>query len=648
MTPLFLNPLFLALGAASLAVPVVIHLLRNRKFLPAYLGTTRFIASLVRENQKWRRLHDLLLLIARLLILALLAALFARPALVDPKKQEAERLHAVILVDTSASMSASVYGTPNAEIARARLRETLKAFPQNARVTVAAFADAVRKLESPEDALPTPAGAGNPREALLWALAQFKDSPSRNRQVFLISDLQSPEGASPVANWPEDVRLHLLDTALPADWNAAITAPAMLAFDPAQKAAVPVTVRTFGVPPPVRGDAKPATLTLRIQGEKPVTLQLPAAPAANPAVIPVAFPLPKPGTYRATVTLENGDAYAFDNTRHLVIHVRSPRNLLLVDGARGGTRFQDETYFLRHALDATTPPEGTSLFKYQFRYDHAGNTAPFQALVFANVPAPSDDDVRQIRALLARGGNVLFFLGNRIQADAYNRLREAELFPAALAPLPEAKPHAISEWSATHPVLGHFNPRDPATLSQMPFVSHFRLTPHPAAAVLATLDDGQPAILQLPSGSGSILLINNSADRDWSDWAIDPLYAPLISELLGHLAKPPADNPPLVEQAATSISAPELPPGISAKPGKPFLAVHHPDAESATAPIPDPDAFRSALNLPKADPAEPPILTTPVAPNHASRPDEIWHWLALALLLLIVTEALLAHGKSKS
>lgn len=647
MTPQFLNPWFLALGAASLAAPVIIHLLRNRTFTPAYLGTTRFLQAILKENRRRRRLQELLLLLARLAALALLAAIFARPVLFDPKKEEAKRLHAVILVDCSASMSASVYGTPNAEIAKARLGKLLSSLPGDATVTVAAYADAVQKLPRPDSPLPAPAGAGDPRQALLWGLEQFKGSPSQNRQLFLISDMQLPSEVQPLPAWPGDVRLHLLDTALPTAWNLAVATPASLAFDPAPKGTLPVVLHQFGTPPEAKPEQKPPQLTVAIEGAKPFSVPIPWPPAANPASLQVTFPLPKPGTYRASVTLENGDGYGFDNTRHLLIHVRHPRNLLIVDGAKGNTRFQDETYFLRHALDAAANAE-SSLFHYQLRYDHVGDTAAFQAAVLANLPAPAGEDLRQVQALLARGGSVLFFLGDQTRPSDYNRLAQAGLFPATLAPMPNPEAHAMVAWPEDHPVLGHFHPRDPATLSQLPFVSHFRLEPAAGAAVLATLDDGQPALLQRPAGGGTVLLFNHSADRDWSDWAIDPVYAPLMTELLGQLAKPPADQPPTIVEAETSISAPGLLPGLKFEPGQPSLAVHHPGSESATAPLPEAETFRRRLSLPPPNPAEPPTLSPPVAPAGAARPDEFWHWLALGLLLLLVVESLLAHRKRRS
>ena len=646
MTTLFLNPWFLIFGAVSLAAPIIIHLLRNRTFVPAYLGTTRFLAAILRDNQRRRKLQDLLLLLARLLLLILLAAIFARPVLQDPRKQDAKRLHAIVLVDCSASMSAAIYGTPNSEIAKARLKKTLESFPSEASVTVAAFSDAVRKLANPNEPLPAPAGAGDPGQALLWALEQFKNSTSENRQVFLISDLQIPAETRPLPQWPENVRLHLLDTALPAAWNAALSAPAMLAFDQAPKASLPVTIQTFGTPPAAKPEDKPPMLVLRIEGEKPVAMPLTLPLAGNPASLSLTFPMPKPGTYRTTVTLENVDGYAFDNTRHLLLHIRHPRNLLIVDGARGRTRFQDETYFLRHALDAAMPA-GNALFQYQFRYDHTGDTAAFQTVVLANVPALSSEDTRQLQALLARGGNVLFFLGDQIQPAAYNQLALPGLFPATLAPNAKPETQVIVTWSADHPVLGRFDPRDPATLSQLPFIPRFKVTPVAAATMLATLDNGQPAILQMASGTGSVLLINNSANRDWSNWAIDPLYAPLMTELLGYLAKPAGEQIPKLTEATTSITTPELILGLKLQPGKPGFAIHHPAAESATAPILDADAFRTRLNLPKPDQAEPPTLSPPIAPAGASRPDEFWHWLALSLLLFVVIEAALAHRKRR-
>ncbi len=68
------------LGAlAALAVPIIVHLVYGRRARRIDLGTLRFLLIALRENIRRRRLKRWMLLALRMLCVALLAVLFARP-----------------------------------------------------------------------------------------------------------------------------------------------------------------------------------------------------------------------------------------------------------------------------------------------------------------------------------------------------------------------------------------------------------------------------------------------------------------------------------------------------------------------------------------------------------------------------------------
>ena len=98
-------------GMAALAVPVIIHLLRNRRYRPAEIGSIRFLQQAVRETVRRRRLREKLLLLARLLIVALLTALFARPFVPRADSEPETDSEALLLLARYRLGSSS--GTPN-------------------------------------------------------------------------------------------------------------------------------------------------------------------------------------------------------------------------------------------------------------------------------------------------------------------------------------------------------------------------------------------------------------------------------------------------------------------------------------------------------------------------------------------------------
>jgi hypothetical protein len=130
MTWLF--PLYLAGGLAVLA-PILLHLRRQPPKERVRFGSLMFLAETERQPTRRRRLEHWLLLLARCLVLLLLATMFARPfwrgAAVGGGEEG--RL-TVVLVDRSASMQRSGLW----EQALERVTEVLRAAGPSDRVAV--------------------------------------------------------------------------------------------------------------------------------------------------------------------------------------------------------------------------------------------------------------------------------------------------------------------------------------------------------------------------------------------------------------------------------------------------------------------------------------------------------------------------------
>src|SRR5207249_1793393 len=103
----FLNP-FLLFGTLAIASPIIIHLLAKKQIKRVVWAAMRFLKATVDRNKRKMNIEDILLLVLRCLILALLAFALARPSLREGGigafgGDEA----AIILVDNSGSMSTS-------------------------------------------------------------------------------------------------------------------------------------------------------------------------------------------------------------------------------------------------------------------------------------------------------------------------------------------------------------------------------------------------------------------------------------------------------------------------------------------------------------------------------------------------------------
>ena len=74
----FLNPIMLA-GLSAIAIPIIIHLLNRRKFQKVVWAAMRFLQLSIEKNQRRMEIEDMILLVLRCLLVAMIALALARP-----------------------------------------------------------------------------------------------------------------------------------------------------------------------------------------------------------------------------------------------------------------------------------------------------------------------------------------------------------------------------------------------------------------------------------------------------------------------------------------------------------------------------------------------------------------------------------------
>jgi Aerotolerance regulator N-terminal len=134
----FLAPLFLA-GLAALALPVLLHLRKNRPKQTVAFSSLMFLDASPPVTKRRSRLQDIVLLLLRCLALALLILAFSRPffpAKEDPPAASDGAVMHFILLDTSASMR----GEP-LEQALLTARELVAEIPDDDWIALATLSD---------------------------------------------------------------------------------------------------------------------------------------------------------------------------------------------------------------------------------------------------------------------------------------------------------------------------------------------------------------------------------------------------------------------------------------------------------------------------------------------------------------------------
>lgn len=128
---IFQNP-WAWIGAAAIAVPIVVHLLTRQRVDRTPFPTLRFLPALPLTTVKRYRLTDLALLAVRCAVLIAATWALAQPYVVTAARRHASTLSRAIAIDTSASMSRQ---TPGGGPALGAARQRIAALEPHADTT---------------------------------------------------------------------------------------------------------------------------------------------------------------------------------------------------------------------------------------------------------------------------------------------------------------------------------------------------------------------------------------------------------------------------------------------------------------------------------------------------------------------------------
>jgi hypothetical protein len=532
----FLTPLYLA-GAALIALPIILHLLRRDVAPPVPFTAVRLLQKSPVDRSRHHRLRDLILLAARVAALLLLAASFARPYVAGAP---ATGSTTVIAVDRSFSMAAP----ERFARARALARQAVDEFPAE-RIAVVAFderADVVAVPGSAADARAAIAalepGFGGTRYASAFDKVAELVVNDATARVVLVSDLQRG-GLDDGAVLPEGIELIVRDAGAAAT-NLSISNAVV---DGAKRRAI-ATVRNYGTA------LRAADVRATIGGQETVKrVSIPAGGAAD-----VAFDAPgDPRTLK--VAVDDADGYAADNERFGVTETRAlPRVLIVAGGPASANGF-----YLSRALQAEAE-EGAD---FDVRVVTGGALAalpPQEVAGLSVVMILSTQGLDRrvgetLRAFLAGGGGLFVAAGPDVDPSVLSTLLE---WRPAMTPRDARGGGSLAATDLRHPI---FRPFDAvaANFGQVAFSRAWLIDAGSTWRVVARFTDGAPALAERPAGSGKVLLFTSDVDRRWNDFPLHPAFVPFTQEVARYLgARPPAVSAYLVA---------DVPPGIAAKPG---------------------------------------------------------------------------------
>ena len=550
-------------GLGAIGVPILIHLWQRRRVVQLPFSTLRYLKAVAARTSRASKVENLLLLLLRCVLFALLVVAAARPIILAATARlfggEVPRT-VVLIVDNSASMAwksralgeqtrldlaktaaLAVFDDLNqgdrvAVLTANDRSEALVAEPTVDRAVARAAVEGVRQMQSRGDMAP----------ALRDARKILARAERGIHEVFLFTDSQE-SGWRPLLANPNSV---FDDSWKLADARLTVVRPDDL---PANNAAVKkVTIATPYLVPgsPVNGtvvvenastEAFHDVLEIQLNGER--VAQRPAdAPAGGAVEVQFAFSAPPvTGQWATAVAKLSGDNLPADDAFHVAIPIYEPPRVLVVEGQTAGPERLRPGFYLRKAL--------TAGFDGGVAGDAGVRTVgvvkldetPLEAYSIVYLVDPgrlSDRATDRLNRFLDGGGTVALFPGDQTGIDDLAALDFLPAKPVAIRTLPAGR-QPIQVTDSTHPLFTNtWDANTPFPALPQQRALEWKAAPEAktllafgATGAASVSGGGVPFLIAGERGSGRVVIVNASADRTWGDLPLSPAFLPLVRQI---------------------------------------------------------------------------------------------------------------------
>src|SRR4051794_25768519 len=124
------------LGLAAVAVPIIIHLLFKTRYRIVDWGAMQFLRKSLEQTTRRIKFRELLLLLLRVALLALLAFALMRPSSRRATGQGGAPVDAVFIIDASGSMAVIEGGQTRLDAAKSAALRLLDSLPPQSTVRI--------------------------------------------------------------------------------------------------------------------------------------------------------------------------------------------------------------------------------------------------------------------------------------------------------------------------------------------------------------------------------------------------------------------------------------------------------------------------------------------------------------------------------
>lgn len=534
----FLSPLFL-FAVMAIGLPLIIHLLNLKRPEKVAFSTLAFFKELQKTTIRKIKIKRYLLLFVRLLAIACLALVLARPFLppgISGGDNKSAALH-VILLDNSISMSRIGENGPLFEQAKEIIRSLEASAKDIDRyifqttngeeefATVIGSSQLLRRVENAEIN-----SGGNYTETRFQGVIEIlEDSPFENKRVFLISDgqLSQLKGLLEIERIPRTISTTFFNLGDVPVQNTMITSlettsdmigaglPVILSVEISNQSDIPISNQFVTL-----------EYENEIVGQYSISLPANSNQTFSFEVIPS-----KTGTSTGKILIE-GDEFVEDNTRYITIQVPERRDILWV----AENTIPGELSYTELVLNASNQSDA-QLGYQRVNLDEFGSTnfESFEAIIFDGLDQIPDYAHQRLQNYVQNGGGIVIFPSEQSDLQNYNRffnLYNAGNFVGVVGDYASfdiiASGNKLQE---DHPIFtalfdAEENEQIRVTSPDIFYFYRFESSTSPGGFNILNLNTGDPLFREKRFGDGKLLISAIGNDPGWSNFGVKPLFAP--------------------------------------------------------------------------------------------------------------------------
>lgn len=557
-----MHPMLL-LGALGVALPILAHLLNKHQYKQTEWAAMQFLNTAVRVRSRQIRLRDILLLVLRCLAVLLIVFALSRPSLqrgaVSSVIEGENRAAVVIAIDSSFSMQHNDGDGSRFERAIEQVVAICETINPGDPVSLVMLGDehrvVVRNMAYDAERFAAilneqKAGSGELKlETVGGELAKLiSGMEATQREVYIITDMQ-------MADWKE-----------PSGWLsnslAELNKLANTFILPVQGSAENLSITDLELVSGVlrKGTTASYSATVRNNGTKPVTNVrvkclieginadikiIPVIAGRSSETVSFNVPFHNPGSMKITAQLEK-DGLELDNICRTVANVRQRVSILCVEGKSYGGSFENYITKALLARGESSSKEDFNVRSVSWLSLPGQDLNNFDIVIFSDVPEVTPEQAKQLRDYVKAGNGLIWFGGDNIKADVWNKRskvdQDASLLPGLIVEI-ESVSDETGAGRSLDPVLGHHPvcrpirslPKD--QLSKTSFHKLLKVEPLEASTTVLNLSgSSSPILVEQSIGRGHVFMFTTSSNTTWNNMALTPVFPMLMQQMVTYLS----------------------------------------------------------------------------------------------------------------